>query len=142
MKNFGKEVLFPNAVKTNAPQVEFVLENPILDYTVYRSKNKIQSNRHLNLSSSTSNTSSSPTRRKSVVQQLFGNSLPPPGSEWVMPKLPIALYKSSKKVTIARNKMDKSLEYEFKMDNYKSNKGKKPAMPYVSKEKLSRYLFD
>ena len=63
MKNFGKEVLFPNAVKTNAPQVEFVLENPILDYTVYRSKNKIQSNRHLNLSSSTSNTSLSPTRR-------------------------------------------------------------------------------
>ena len=98
-------------------------------------------NRHLNLSSSTSNTSSSPTRRKSVVQQLFGNSLPPPGSEWVMPKLPIALYKSSKKVTIARNKMDKSLEYEFKMDNYKSSKGKKPVMPYVSKEKLSRYLY-
>ena len=137
MKNFGKEVLFPNAVKTNAPQVEFVLENPILDYTVYRSKNKIQSNRHLNLSSSTSNTSLSP-RRKSVAQQLFGNSLPPPGSEWVMPKLPIALYKSSKKVTIARTGMEKSLEYEFKMDNYKSSKGKKPVMPYVSKEKLSR----
>jgi hypothetical protein len=55
-----------------------------------------------------------------------------------MPKLPIALYKSSKKVTIAQTGMDKSLEYEFKMDNYKSSKGKKPVMPYVSKEKLSR----
>ena len=98
-------------------------------------------NRHLNLSSSTSNTSSSPTQRKSVAQQLFGNSLPPPGSEWVMPKLPIALYKSSKKVTITRTGMDKPLEYEFKIDNYKSSKGKKPVMPYVSREKLSRYLF-
>ena len=45
MKNFGKEVLFPNAVKTNAPQVEFILENPVLKYDVYRSKNKIHTNR-------------------------------------------------------------------------------------------------
>ena len=45
VKNFGKEVLFPNNIKTNAPQVEFVLENPILEYTVFPSKHKICSNR-------------------------------------------------------------------------------------------------
>ena len=45
VKNFGQEVLFPDKIKTNAPQVEFVTENPILSYTVFQSKNKTCSKR-------------------------------------------------------------------------------------------------
>ena len=57
--------------------------------------------------------------------------------EWVMPKLPLSLYKSTN--TLPKTKINKQLECEFRLDNFnKIGRGKVPAKPYVSKEKLSR----
>ena len=54
-----------------------------------------------------------------------------------MPKLPLSLYKSTN--TLPKTKINKRLECEFRLDNFnKIGRGKVPAKPYVSKEKMSR----
>ena len=115
VKNFGCHVLFPNKIQALPPQVDFLLENPILKYQVYPSQNKIRSNSHSKIGLLSSKTPS--PRKKSVVENLFGNKLgqEPNNDEWMTPVLPLQMTSKKASDFNLKKKVNIPLQYEFKM---------------------------
>ncbi len=108
VKNFGENVLFPMLVTSTTPQVDFVLDNPVIRYGKFQAP------------------ATKKVLRKSALKT--GKSLTgtPLGAEWMTPKLPLNL----KEAKLSKNKIFHKLDYEFKLDKADQ------VLPYFTQDML------